>query len=234
MILQKTFFKTFIILILFLYAYHAYANKLKPGDKILADFENPPYSNIGTVVGTYGANIGSGFTNRYAHSGKQSYKLVFSKDVPESEAEHFVDFEPSEKKMKELKTITTLKKRKKIDWAVFLLYMGPITDTETVPVTIRSEDLSGYKYLKFWVKGRGGEDFRIYFRDAKAGTYDPQVILKPRVVVNNKWKCVEVKLERIKSKIDLANIVQIGIGFGSKDGNRQGNVMYIDDFILAK
>ncbi len=227
--------KILIILVSLICSNLSFAYHLKSGDKLIIDFEDQPFDGFGGAIGSYGSNFGSGITNECAYNGSRSFKLVFSKEITPAESEHFIDYKPSGRRMNNMGTITSPIAIKNIDWAVFILNMGPIIDTSIEPVKIQSVDLSQYSYLIFWVKGkRGGEDFRIYLRDINAGTYDPQVKLKPRVAVQARWKRVILKLKRIKSKVDLTNIVQIGIGYGKEDGNKRGNIIYVDNFILVK
>lgn len=209
-------------------------HNLKSGDIHVADFESV-FNYFGGTIGTFGAQNGSGITSKYAHSGASSFKLIFQKNVREAESEHFTNYRPKRTSTRSMKTMTTPILITNIDWAVLVLYMGPIVDTSVEPFKIKPEDLSSYKYLVFWVRGeKGGEDFCVYFRDASATSYEPQVKVKPHIVVQKRWKPVKIELQKIKGKIDLKNIVQINIGFGREDGNRPGNIMYIDDFILVK
>lgn len=205
----------------------------KSGDIQITDFEYHPNSLDGNV-GAYGAITGSEYTSERAYSGQKSYKLVFAKDVI-WKPEHEVEYETTRHGTKKIKKVGASPKLQKIDWAVFMLDMGPVLDANTHPVKIQPIDISRFRYLVFWVKGeRGGEKFKIYFRDVHANTYDPQLILEPNIVVTKKWEAVAVDLKRISRKIDIKNIVQIGLGFGKKDGNKLGNIMYVDNFILVK
>lgn len=212
----------------------SYANNLDSGEFLITDFEKTPFNNFGGTMGVFGAMSGSGRSTEYSHSGSYSYKLIFSKEAP-PESEHYVEYKRDIHNMKKAKTIATPRKFKNITWAVFLLYAGPFIDTTTVPIKIKSVDLSKYKYIVFWVKGkRGGEDFRVYFRDANATDYTPQLKIKPKVVVKTKWEPVEIDIGNLKDKVDITKIDEIGISFGKEDGNRQGNTLYVDDFILKQ
>ena len=212
----------------------AYAYKLRQGDVLITDFEELPLNRLNGSIGTYGAAEGSGSTSKYAVSGEKSYKLVFEQERT-VETEHYVETESIGLKMIETETIASPLMAKLLSWATFVLNMGPIIDTNTTPFTIAPMDFSEFRYLVFWVKGkRSGEDFRIYFRDSSASTYDPQIKIRPKVVVQKKWRPVKVELRKLKNKIDLQNIVQIGIGFGKDDGNKSGNVIYVDNFILIR
>ena len=212
----------------------SYCYQPKSGDVVITDFEKPPYNNFAGVIGPYGAITGSGFTLDESFRGSRSYKIIYSQKGT-VEKEHFVRWEGSRRKMKEMRKTESPHIYRKIDWAVMMMNMGPFVDTSVTPMAIGSQDMSGYRYLVFWVKGqRGGEKFRVYLRDAHAETYEAQLKINPHVVVQNYWRPVKIKLDRLKNKIDLTKIVQIGIGFGRKDGNRHGNVIYLDDFILIK
>lgn len=206
---------------------------LKPGGAKISDFEYHPNS-FGGNVGAYGAMTTSGYSSDYAYSGEKSYKLVFAEEVF-WRPEHEVEYETTKHGTKRMKAVGVPHKPKKIDWATFMLDLGPIVDESVHPVKIQAMNISRFRYLVFWVRGgRGGEKFKIYFRDAEAGTYEPQLKLEPNVVVTKEWKAVAVNLEKIGRKVDLKNMVQIGIGFGREDGNKPGNVIYVDNFILVK
>lgn len=211
------------------YAIH----NLKPEDVLITDFESI-LNCFGGSVNSVGAIEGSGYTNEYAYSGGRSYKLRYNKDSL-WKFEDTTDYEITGTGAKRTKSPGELPKFKKITWAVFIMNLGPIIDSSKVPTVTQPFDMSGFRYLIFWVKGeRGGERFRIYIRDVHAVTYDPQVKIDPNERVSKKWRPVMVELSRLKKKIDLKNITQIGIGFGSEDGGSPGNVMYIDNFILVK
>lgn len=212
-------------------AYPAY--NLRAGDIQISDFEYHPNS-LGGNTSTYGAMTGSGYTSEYAYSGAKSYKLVFAEEVL-WRPEHEVVYETTEHGTKRMRLVGIPHKPKKIDWAVFMLDMGPVIDEKTHPVRIDPTDISRFRYLVFWIRGdRGGERFKIYFRDSHANTYEPQLKIEPNIILAKQWKAVVVDLERIRRKIDIKNIIQIGIGFGREDGNRPGNVIYVDNFILVK
>lgn len=206
---------------------------LKPGDIEITGFEFYPNS-LGGNVGSFGAVKGSGYSSEYVYWGNKSYKLVFAKDALSSSKDE-VDYGTTGRGMRRIKRSQSPDRTRKIKWAVFMIDMGPVEDESVVPVRIQPMNISRFRYLVFWIRGRrGGEQFKIYFRDVHASKYDPQLKLKPKVRVSKKWRAVAVNLQRIKRKIDLKNIVQIGIGFGLPDGGRPGDVLYIDNFVLVK
>lgn len=222
---------TFFIFLVINPAFAVY--NLHPGDVQITNFENHP-DLLGGNVGAYGAVTGSGYTDECSYSGDKSFKLVFAKDIlwmPEKQTE----YEYSKQGFRKTKPLAATPKMKTIDWAVLMIDMGPVIDENTHPVKIQSMDISRFRYLVFWVKGkRGGEKFRIYFRDKNATTYDPQIKLEPDITINNLWQDTAVKLSKISRKIDIKNVVQIGIGYGKDDGNKTGNIIYVDNFILVK
>lgn len=218
--------------------------ELKAGDILITDFEFHPNS-LGGNVACFGA-VGSkkeewkgpysGYTSEEAYSGRKSYRLVFAKHVL-WEPEHEEEYEKSPLGMKRMKDARKLGKSKEIDWAVFMMDMGPPIDPDTVPVTLQPVDISKFRYLIFWVKGtHGGERFKVYFRDTHATTYEPQVKIKPKIKVGIDWQPVSIDLQetKLRLKVDMTRVVQIGLGFGRLDGGRPGNVFYVDRFILVK
>lgn len=223
---------TILFVIIFPVPVHAVYN-LHPGDVLITDFEFHPNCLDGNV-GAYGAVTGSGYTNECSYSGKKSYKLVFAKDVlwmPEKETE----YEYSRQGFRKTKPLASTPKMKTIDWAVFMIDTGPIIDEKTHPVKIQPLDISRFRYLVFWVKGKqGNEKFRIYFRDAHAPTYEAQLKTDPDIAVTTAWQDNAIKISKLSRKIDIENIVQMGLGFGKEDGNKIGNIIYVDNFILVK
>jgi len=227
------FLSCFAFLFLFYTVLNAASYKLGPKDILITDFEENPNYLEGNV-GSYGASKGSGYTAEEAHSGSKSYKLVFSKNRlwRTEDKEHY---DKSIFGLRKIKSMRQTGKAKWTRWASFGIDMGPAIDTRAVPVKIKPYNASGFKYLLFWVKGRqGGEKFRVSFRDAHATTYEPQIKISSNVLVSTKWKLVRIDLKKIMPRVDIKKLVQIGIGFGSMDGNRQGNVIYVDDFIFAR
>lgn len=219
------------------------AYKLKSGDVLITDFEFDP-NCLGGNVDCYGAVGGkgsgswpySGYTAEESYSNKKSYRLVFTKHAvwkPEYEEE----YEKSPLGTQRMKTLGKLGKASQIDWAVFMMDMGPVLNPNKVPVEIQCMDISKYRYLVFWVKGgQGGERFNVYMRDSHAPTYEPQIKIKPKTKVSIYWQPVAINLHEreLRLDIDLTKIIQIGIGFGKPDGGRPGSVLYIDNFILVK
>lgn len=230
-------FNIFLFCILFLFLFPnptlSATYKLRPKDLLIADFEYQA-NYLGGKMGSYGAVKGSGYTSEVAYGGNKSYKLVFAKGVL-WEPEYEKDSDRADSGMKKMKSIQQVGKAKRINWASFMMNLGRVVDEKTVPVKIEPLDISRYRYLLFWVRGkRGGERFKVYFRDANAKNYEPQVKINPNILVTTEWRLVKINLKRIGLRIDLKKVVQIGIGFGKDDGNKFGNILYIDDFILVK
>lgn len=228
------------ILILFVFAFLLISNqscaapyKVKKEDVVVSDFESA-LNNFNGSVNTFGASEGSGYCYDEAHSGRRSYKLVVSRDtLAKQKAES--DFLITGLTMQKTNQPKPTRKKATVTWATFIMGMGPVRDKMEVLPTVIPKDVSGFKYLIFWVKGRrGGEHFKVHMRDIYATTYAPQVIINPKVRVAKEWRQVKINLARLKKKIDLTKITQIGIGFGSEAGGRTGNVIYVDDFILVK
>ena len=205
---------------------------------MIADFESN-LNNLGGSIFCYGAVKDSSFNEKNKYDGKRSYKLVFSKDViwDDTEYSDIVDHRITGSGMKRIEKSHETGRYKRLKWAVCTIDMGPISDPAAVPAVIEPFDFTKYRYLVFWVKGRrGGERFKIYFRDKHAKTYEPQLKVKPKVRVTKEWRSVKVDLRkfRLRGNVDLKNIIQIGIGFGEPDNGRMGNVLYIDNIILVK
>lgn len=206
---------------------------LKPDDVLITDFESI-LNCFGGSVNSVGASEGSGYTTECAYSGVQCYKLVFNKESL-WKFEDTTDYGITGSGSKRTKSPGGLPKFKRITWAVFVMNLGPVINSSKVPSVTQPFDMSPFRYLIFWVKGkRGDEHFKIYFRDVHATTYDPQLKIDPKVRVSQEWRPVVVELRKIKKKIDLHNITQIGIGYGIEDGGSPGDVLYIDNFILVK
>ena len=210
---------------------------------LITDFETEP-NYLGGNITVYGAGdlrdkasdelISSDYTTEEKHSGKKSYRLVFGRKIfaEEDDNVQYDCFTPGVERTDRLEPFN---KSRRIEWVVLSLNLGEIIDDSSVPVKIAPLNVSRYRYLVFWVKGKkGGEKFKVGFRDAHANTYDPQVKVKPKVRVRPEWRQVVIDLQDVESKVDLTKLVQISIAYGRDNGNRPGSVFYVDDFELTK
>ena len=194
---------------------------LKKGEILVADFEGWP-NNLGGEIGVYGSlepdwdkirttpyswvyeTITANYNPANVHDGKQSFRLVNGLGAKPDES-----------------------------WGSFAMDLGPTTDVTVMPKKVISLDVSGYKYLTFWVKGeKGGEKMEFLFRDAHALNYMPQA--KYRLPdAAPEWQKVVVSLSEFSSKIDLTKLDNIGIAFGRDVGNIGGDIAYFDDFVFT-
>jgi hypothetical protein len=194
---------------------------LAEGELLIADFEGWP-NNVGGEVGVYGSlepdwdemrttpyswvyeAITPGYNSDNVHRGQQSFRLV-----------------------------TGLGAKPGMAWGSFAMDLGPTTDLTVTPKRVESLDVSGYKYLTFWVKGeKGSEKMELLVRDAHALNYMPQIKRK-LPDLTTEWQKVVVPLEEFSGKIDLTQLDNIGIAFGLDVGNMLGEIAYIDDFIFT-
>jgi len=115
-------------------------------------------------------------------------------------------------------------------WASLAINLGPVDQASNKGV-----DLSTYRYLLFWAKGEhGGERIKVLFRDGNAPGYIPQVMYDPSPqILTTDWQKIVVPLSKIAYNVDLTNVVQIGIEFGSWLGNLKGDTLYVDDFVFS-
>ena len=197
------------------------ALELSEGDLLLADFEGWP-NNVGGEMGVYGSlepdwdevattpyswvfePVTPGYNTGDVHAGRQSFRLVTGLGTKANEG-----------------------------WGSFAMDMGPTVDVTTMPKKVESLDISGYKYLVFWAKGKkGGEKMKFIARDAHALDYMPQAEyqLPP---LTTEWKKVVIPLNAISNKVDLAQVDNIGLAFGIDAGNQKGDIAFIDSFILT-
>ncbi len=188
---------------------------------VVADFEKWP-NNVGGQMGIYGSLAPNwpdkatvpyswlyetstpGYSKDNVHSGKQSFRLV-----------NALGSNPDE------------------SWGSFGMDLGPIVDAVADPVKVESKDVSRYKYLTFWVKGeKGGERIEVTFRDADAVSYMPQ--LKYKISdATTAWQKVVIPLDKVKGKVNLTVLDNIGIAFGPDVGNGKGAMVYLDDFVFT-
>ncbi len=194
----------------------------EPPQIIVADFESYP-NNLGGNVGVFGAaepdwdnrdvphgwyynKQTPGYTKKNVHGGEQSFMCVNGYS------------------------------RERVRWATFSLDLGKLVNAEVIPVKIKSLNVSNYPSLVLWVKGdRGGEKFNVFFRDAHAQDYFPQVSIAP--VPNGlttEWQKIVIPLSLTKEYIDLTVLDQIGLEFGANFGNAEGNIFYLDDVYFSK
>ena len=190
-------------------------------DILVADFEGWP-NNLGGGIGVYGAlepnwddiitvpyswiyePIGVGYDIENVHTGRQSFRLV-----------------------------NGLGLKPELAWGSFAMDLGPTTDLTVIPKKVESLDVSGYKYLVFWVKGeKGGEKMELVARDAHSLNYMPQVKYK-LAGATEEWQKVVVPLAEIQRQIDLSALDNIGLAFGRDVGNLKGEIIYIDDFVFT-
>lgn len=187
-------------------------------DIIIADFEKWP-NNLGGEMGVYGSLEPDwtqkntvpyswiyelktpGYDRKNVHSGRQSFRLVHG-----------------------------LGKNADMSWGSFGIDLGPVTDLSTDPVTVDSVDVSDYKYLTFWIKGKeGGENAEVLFRDAHSINYMPQA--KYAIpVITDEWQKVVIPLDEIDNRVDTSALVHVGMAFGADVGNEPGDTIFVDDF----
>jgi len=194
----------------------------EPENIVVADFESYP-NNLGGNVGVFGAaepdwdnrdvphgwyynKQTPGYSKKNVHGGEQSFLCVNGYS------------------------------RERVRWATFSLDLGKLVNAEVIPVKIKSLNVSNYPSLVLWVKGdRGGEKFNVFFRDAHAQDYFPQVSIAP--VPNGlttEWTKIVIPLSLVKDYIDLTVLDQIGLEFGANFGNAEGNIFYVDDVHFSK
>lgn len=188
---------------------------------LVADFSGHP-NNLAGDVGVYGSlepNWGdkespyswyygprtAGYDPKNVHSGNQSFRLVNGLGAKKDET-----------------------------WGSFSMDMGKTVDITNTPKKVESKDVTKYKYLTFWVKGeKGGEKMELVFRDSHAPSYMPQAKLAV-ADVTTEWVKISVPLEEIqKQGVDLKALDNIGIAFGPDVENKQGAIVYIDDFAFT-
>lgn len=189
-------------------------------DILVADFEAYP-NNLGGEMGLYGSlepnwndkntppswyydSKLAWYDPKNVHGGKQSFMLVNGLGAKSSEL-----------------------------WGSLGIDLGPVMDPDSYPRKIAGIDVSGFKYLTFWVKGeKGGEHLEVIFRDSKAITYMPQA----KHIVNNattEWQKVTISLDDVRGQVDLTSLVHIGMAFGADVGNKKGDIVYIDDIVFT-
>lgn len=192
-----------------------------PGSVLIADFEGWP-NNLGGEMGVYGSlepdwdhitttpyswvyeTITPGYDTANVHDGRQSFRLVNAIGLKPDEA-----------------------------WGSFAMDLGPTIDLTVVPKKVESFDVSGYRYLTFWVKGeKGGEKMSLLMRDGHALNYMPQV-KHTLSAATTEWQKIVVSLSEFKGRIDLTAVDNIGLAFGRDVGNLKGEIIFIDAFMFT-
>lgn len=120
-------------------------------------------------------------------------------------------------------------------WASLSIDLISIDQMQEKPLKRSGIDVSKYRYLIFWAKGEhGGERIKVIFRDAKAPDFLPQVMIDPYPqILTKEWRKIVVPLSQVSNEVDLSDLIQIGIEFGSWLGNLRGDVLFVDDFIFS-
>ncbi len=134
--------------------------------------------------------------------------------------------------------------RAKENWGSMSINLGTILDAKTEPILVRPLDVSDYKYLSFWIRGKnGGEKFIVIFRDAHSKTYLPTIKYLPSdPVATTEWRRIDIPLHQVsdfsekyeRRRLDLTQLVVIGFEFGDNTGNPRGATLYIDDISFRK
>lgn len=118
-------------------------------------------------------------------------------------------------------------------WGSIGINLGPVLDESQTPVLVEPLDVRDYRYFSFWVKGqKGGERFVVTLRDQFAEDYFPQY-KSHRQKASTSWRKISVKLKDIKKMVALDKLVNVSIGFGKEQGNKPGDIIYIDDCIFS-
>jgi len=189
---------------------------------VVADFESYP-NNLGGNVGVFGA-AEPDWDNRDVPHG-----WYYSKQVPGFSKKNVHGGEQSF-------LCVNGYARERVRWSTFSLDLGKLVDAEVIPVKIKSLDVSKYKSLVFWVKGdRGGEKFRVFFRDAHAQDYFPQCAVNcvPAGITTG-WLEIVIPLWLVIDYVDLSVLDQIGLEMGNNVGNAEGNIFFLDDVYFSK
>jgi hypothetical protein len=188
---------------------------------VLANFEKWP-NNVGGEIGVYGS-----LEPNWSEKTTVPYSWIYEPDTPGYSADNVYNGRQS------FRLVNALGTKPDEAWGSFAMNLGPILDATTVPITVESKDVSGYKYLTFWMKGKdGGEHLELIFRDAHAVSYMPQT--KYEIPdASTKWQKIAIPLNKLKDKIDLTALDNVGIAFGPDVGNAEGAMVYLDDFIFA-
>lgn len=194
-------------------------NALSAGnDLVIADFEKWP-NNLGGQMGVYGS-----LEPKWEDKATVPYSWVYEPGVPSYSKDKVHGGRQS------FRLVNGLGANAAESWGSFGMDMGRVTDAVPVPVKVESKDVSGYKYLTFWVRGeKGGEHMEVTFRDANAVSYMPQYKY-PVADATSAWQRVVIPLDKIKGKVDLTALDNISIAFGPDVGNEKGATIYLDDF----
>ena len=190
-------------------------------DLIIADFEGWP-NNVGGEMGVYGS-----LEPNWAKKETVPYSWCYTPKTPMYTEENVYQGKQS------WRLVNALGAKPDENWGSFAMDLGPTVDLTKEPKKIDSLDVSNYKYLTFWIKGKkGGEHLEVLFRDAHAPDYMPQVKYKVPDATTE-WQKVVIPLSKIKNKVDLTKLDNIGIAFGPDVGNKKGAIIYMDYFVFT-
>jgi len=189
---------------------------------IIADFEAHP-NRLGGDVGVYGDGEPNWDKQGVPHS------WYYEASAPDYSVDNVAEGLQSFRLINGEKGLSQ-------KWASFNMNLGPTLDSRVTPIKIRPLNVSSYNKLVFWVKGaHGGEQFRVIFRDAHAPDYLPQARVNPMPDgATTQWSTVEIPLSKINWQVDLKSLVSVGLEFGQNIGNRQGAMLFIDNFMFVK
>lgn len=188
---------------------------------VIADFEKWP-NNVGGQMGVYGS-----LEPKWEDKTKVPYSWVYEPSTPGYSKDSVHGGRQS------FRLVNGIGAKAEESWGSFGMDLGRVTDAVPVPVKVESKDVSGYKYLTFWVKGeKGGEHMEVTFRDANAVSYMPQYKY-PVADATSAWQRVVIPMDKIKGKVDLTALDNISIAFGPDVGNEKGATVYLDDFVFT-
>lgn len=188
---------------------------------VIADFEKWP-NNVGGQMGVYGS-----LEPNWNDKAKVPYSWVYEPSTPGYSKDNVHSGKQS------FRLVNALGTKPEESWGSLGIDLGPVVDAVPVPVKIKSKDVSGYKYLVFWVKGeKGGEHMEVTFRDANAVSYMPQFRYKVPDATTT-WQKVIIPLDKIKDEVDITALDTISIAFGPDVENEKGATVYLDDFVFG-
>lgn len=187
---------------------------------MVADFERWP-NNLDGEIGVYGG--GEPDWEKPVHS------WYYSPETP--------GYNPLNVKngVKSFRLVNAMQPNNAI-WATTAIDLGPTLDVKREPKKIQSLDVSAYHFLTFWIKGqKGGEFFRVVFRDAGAQNYQDEVSFTPLPKgVSSEWTYVKIPLSKLKRRLNLKRLDMVGFHFGRNIGNPKGSTLFIDDVLFIK
>lgn len=187
---------------------------------VVADFERWP-NNLNGEMGVYGG--GEPDWEKPVHS------WFYSPETPGYTLKNV------KSGVKSFRLVNTMEPNSAI-WATFAIDLGPTLDVNVEPKKVQSLDVSGYSHLAFWVRGgRGGEHFRVVFRDARAKNYQQEVLFTPLPKgASTEWTYIQVSLAKLKPQLDFKHLDMVGFHFGQNIGNAKGATLFIDDVKFKK